>query len=482
MYVRERLLDSIQLAVLDMSAVFLSMLMAAWLRHGCSVQSWRECVGFPLGAYLFPGTVVAACYVVLLRSHGLYSNRGGSRASEALGVLRAATLGTITALAFTFFYRETSYSRATVIIFYPLSIASIFLSRALYHAYKRAVLGHPAALRRILIVGFGRIGEHLGRELVEQPSYYDLRGFLDDDPRKAGAGFGTRRVVGTVQKLADIVRAEQIDEVIIAMPSASRGRVLDLFAECARLRVRCKVVPDLYDLVLDRLSVDQVGGLPLLGMRGSAIVGFNWALKRAFDVTGAALLLLLLSPLCAFIALTLRASSRGPALYRQTRIGLGGRPFTLLKFRSMHPSSDTRPHEEFAARWIQGTTGTGHATKRRGVHKMVADPRVTRLGRVLRRTSLDEIPQLWNVLRGEMSLVGPRPAIPYEVERYNEWHRQRLEVLPGLTGLWQVTGRSGLSFEEMIRLDIQYIETWSLEQDLKILLRTPSAVLLGKAY
>src|SRR5262249_54299197 len=162
------------------------------------------CVEFPLVEYLFPATIVAACYVILLRSHGLYSFQSRSRASEALGVLRAASLGTITALAFTFFYRGTSYSRATVLIFYPVSIASIPVARALYHAYRRAVLGHPAAQRRILIVGFGRIGERLGRELVERPSYYDLRGFLDDDPHKAGAGFGTRRVLGTLESLATV--------------------------------------------------------------------------------------------------------------------------------------------------------------------------------------------------------------------------------------------------------------------------------------
>src|SRR5262245_21555622 len=270
MYVRERFLERIQLAGLDMAAVFLSMLVAAWLRHGCYGMSWRFCADFPLGTYLFPATVVAACYLVLLRSQGVYSLRGSSRLSETLSVVRAATLGTITALAFTFFYRGTLYSRATVLIFYPVSVGSLLLIRILYRRYQRAVLGHPAAQRRILIVGFGRTGESLAHELLEQPSYYDLRGFLDDDPAKAGGGLGGRRVLGTLQSLAGIVRAERIDEVIVAMPSAPRARVLDLLDECARLQVHCKAVPDLYDLALDRLSIDQVGGVPLVGLRGSA--------------------------------------------------------------------------------------------------------------------------------------------------------------------------------------------------------------------
>ena len=177
-----------------------------------------------------------------------------------------------------------------------------------------------------------------------------------------------------------------------------------------------------------------------------------------------------------------------------------GRPFVFLKFRSMRTGNDAAIHRQFTGDWIYGRTGNGRKRPaprsvgaaaagegggqevEPGVHKIVGDPRVTFVGSLLRRTSLDELPQLWNVMRGDMSLVGPRPAIPYEVERYTEWHKRRLETLPGITGLWQVSGRNALSFEEMVRLDIRYIETWSLEQDMKILLKTLPALLLGRAY
>jgi exopolysaccharide biosynthesis polyprenyl glycosylphosphotransferase len=245
--------------------------------------------------------------------------------------------------------------------------------------------------------------------------------------------------------------------------------------------------------MLDRVQTDQVAGLPLVGLRGPGILGFGWALKRTFDLAAASLGLLVLLPLLASIALAVRLSSRGPVLYRQRRIGLRGRPFTLLKFRSMRVGSDPGVHRRFADDWVYGRSGQGQAMPRSvgaaaadsltppAVHKLTRDPRVTPIGRVLRRSSLDELPQLWNVLRGEMSIVGPRPAVPYEVERYSEWHKQRLGVLPGITGLWQVSGRNLLSFEEMVRLDIQYIENWSLELDARILLRTLPA-LFRKAY
>ncbi|HEV2114927.1 MAG TPA: sugar transferase [Terriglobales bacterium] len=201
------------------------------------------------------------------------------------------------------------------------------------------------------------------------------------------------------------------------------------------------------------------------------------ALKRALDFGISLLALLLLSPLLALLALAVKCSSRGPALFRQARLGLYAKPFTFLKFRSMYAGNNAGMHEAYVAKLIAGEP----AAKRNGIYKMTDDPRVTTLGRILRRTSLDELPQLWNVLRGEMSLVGPRPPLGYEFRRYAPWHRRRvLEVKPGITGLWQVQGRSGISFDEMVRLDLRYARRWSLWLDLKILWQTPAAMLSGK--
>jgi lipopolysaccharide/colanic/teichoic acid biosynthesis glycosyltransferase len=203
-------------------------------------------------------------------------------------------------------------------------------------------------------------------------------------------------------------------------------------------------------------------------------------IKRAIDIAGSASLLLLLSPLMALIALMVKLGSQGPVLFRQTRVGLQGKHFTFLKFRSMTVANDASVHEEYVKDFIRGTAQKHINEKGEGVFKLTQDTRVTRVGRILRKTSFDELPQLWNVLVGEMSLVGPRPPIPYEVECYSHWHLRRiLESKPGITGLWQIRGRSKTGFDEMVRLDLLYARTWSPWLDLKILLMTPRAVFGG---
>jgi lipopolysaccharide/colanic/teichoic acid biosynthesis glycosyltransferase len=210
-------------------------------------------------------------------------------------------------------------------------------------------------------------------------------------------------------------------------------------------------------------------------------------LKRGFDLAVAAFALILLSPIVLAVAVAVRVTSRGPVLFRQTRVGLDGRNFTMLKFRSMRTGSSPEIHSEYARHWIYGRTGSTANGNGSGddpaptdtssdVHKMTNDPRITAVGKVLRATSLDELPQFWNVVRGEMSIVGPRPALPYEVDRYTEWHKRRLAVPPGITGAWQVSGRSDLSFKEMVELDVDYIARWSVESDIKIVLKTVPAV------
>ena len=203
-------------------------------------------------------------------------------------------------------------------------------------------------------------------------------------------------------------------------------------------------------------------------------------IKRGLDVVGSLTLLMMLSPLLLLIAALVKLSSHGPVFFRQVRVGQMMKPFTMLKFRTMYSDADHRPHHEFVSSFIKAS-GQVHEPGRNGFFKLTNDPRVTPVGRILRKTSLDELPQLWNVLRGDMSLVGPRPPLPYELEQYRPWHRRRvLEAKPGITGLWQVAGRSRTTFDEMVRLDLRYARTRSLWTDIKILLATPAAVISGK--
>jgi lipopolysaccharide/colanic/teichoic acid biosynthesis glycosyltransferase len=228
----------------------------------------------------------------------------------------------------------------------------------------------------------------------------------------------------------------------------------------------------------ERIAVESLL-YPELGISGRARRQAD-ALKRAVDIAGSLALLAALAPVALLIAGLVRATSRGPALFRQVRVGYRGRPFTMLKFRTMREDADPAVHVDFVSRLIaDGRSAV--AANGSGLYKLTDDPRVTPLGRLLRKTSLDEVPQLWNVLRGEMSLVGPRPPLPYELERYAPWHRRRvLDARPGLTGLWQIRGRSRTTFDEMVRLDLRYARTRSFWTDLRILLATPRAVISGK--
>jgi len=239
--------------------------------------------------------------------------------------------------------------------------------------------------------------------------------------------------------------------------------------ECERRRVRARIVPDLFQMSLTQVNVEDLGGVPLIGVRTVAISKGALLVKRLIDVTVAAVGLVLCAPLLLLIALAIRLDSPGPIIFRQTRVGLRGRLFEMYKFRSMHVGAEEQ--QDMLAEFNEADGP---------IFKIRDDPRLTRVGRILRRLSLDELPQLVNVLRGEMSLVGPRPPIPAEVEKYQEWHKKRLEAPPGMTGLWQVSGRSRLSFDEMVLLDIYYIENWSLWLDFKILMRTIPKVLLGE--
>lgn len=475
MYAREVRLETVQVATLDAIATFSAGMLAVWLRHGTGLI---EAAGpTPWLPYALPAAGIALVVVLLLRMHGVYTEPLG-RLTETLRIARALAIGTTVALAATFFYRGYSYSRVSVALFFPLAVGIVLGSRALYRQYGRALRASPVAARRALILGCGTAGRHLANALTSRPGYYHLVGFLDDDSAKRDARPSGAPVLGTTGALAEIVTRHEIDEVLIAVPSAPTERITDWIGECMRLGVQWKFVPHLCDLVLERMRLDTVDGLPLVALRGSSVVGYNWALKRAFDVAVAAIAMAITLPVWIFAAVAIRATSKGPILFRQERAGLGGKRFTLLKFRSMRIDGDDRGHRDYATRWIYGKTGGSQGN----VHKIEQDPRTTAVGRLLRRTSLDELPQFLNVLRGDMSIVGPRPPLPYEVERYTEWHKRRLDVLPGITGLWQVSGRNALSFEEMVRLDLDYIENWSLERDVEIVLRTVPALVFQRAY
>ncbi len=316
--------------------------------------------------------------------------------------------------------------------------------------------------RNVLIIGSQEAGRGLATYLKQHPATgCEVRGFLDDSATVGG------EVLGRLADLSSIARAHFVDEVILTAPF-QRELLAHVIQEAQRNHLGLKVIPDLFGLQPDSIVLGKVGDLPVLSLRQERVPVLPLLLKRLGDIALAALLLLFGAPALVAIALAIRFDSRGPVLYRGSRVGKKGRTFRCCKFRTMVADADRTKESLRGLNEHQGPT-----------FKLARDPRITRVGRFLRRYSLDELPQLWNVLRGEMSLVGPRPHPLDDFERYALEHFRRLNVTPGMTGLWQVTARNDPSFRRNLELDLEYIEHWSLWLDLRILCKTFSAVLQG---
>jgi exopolysaccharide biosynthesis polyprenyl glycosylphosphotransferase len=321
---------------------------------------------------------------------------------------------------------------------------------------------HGRNARNVLIVGAGETGRRVATFLEAHPeNVRTVYGFLDNE-RPMGDG-----VIGRVEDLARLARKGFVDEIILAV-ARDPELTLQVLREARRLRLDVEIIPELFGCRLEGNAIDWIGDLPAIRLHSEQLPSAELELKRLVDVVGAGLALMFASPLLAFIAIGIRLDSRGPILYRAQRAGLKGRLFRCHKFRTMVNDADALKD------------GLRSNNERSGpFFKITNDPRITRLGRFLRRYSLDELPQLWNVLKGEMSLVGPRPHPADEYAAYEIEHLARLDVRPGITGLWQVTARRDPSFERGMELDREYIRTWSLGSDLRILARTVSAVLHG---
>jgi exopolysaccharide biosynthesis polyprenyl glycosylphosphotransferase len=357
-----------------------------------------------------------------------------------------------------------------VATFWAASLVFITGGRVLARAYCRR---QPAYQQRTLIVGAGEVGQLVARKLEQHPEYgITLVGLVDDEPLPLRSDIGAN-VIGDTAHIREIVEREQIERVVMAFSGAPNETTVSLIRELKHLRVQVDIVPRLFDALGPDLIVHSVEGLPLLGLPASKLLPFSRTIKRTADVIGAGALLVLTAPLFFVIALWVRRDSSGPVFFRQERLGEGMRPFPALKFRTMYADTDDSEHREF----IKATMSSRAAPSGNGLYKLERKSAITTSGRFLRKTSLDELPQLINVLRGEMSLVGPRPCIAYETEGFEPHHFERFDVPAGITGLWQVTARAHASFGEALDLDVAYARDWSLGLDLSLLLRTPFALL-----
>jgi len=369
-----------------------------------------------------------------------------------------------------FFYRRLFYSRIIFVYAGLLILLLLGLARVIRWFILARLRQSGQGVDRVLIIGAGEVGRTVMRNLIAQPDLgYRVVGFLDDDPIKSESDIGPIKALGSLDNLPQTIQENAIDQVIITLPWQYHRKTVRLVADAEHAGVRARVVPDLFQLSLGGVDVEAINGVPLISIKESALIGFNRTVKRALDLTLGGLSMILVSPFWLAIAVGIKLDSPGPVFFRQERVGKDGKTFTVFKFRSMYQDAEERLEKLRAHNEADGP-----------LFKMKDDPRRTRMGRFIRKTSLDELPQLINVLRGEMSIVGPRPGLASEVAQYQEWHRKRLEVQPGITGLWQVSGRSNLTFDEMVMLDIYYAENWSLGLDVRIMLRTIPQVLFGE--
>ena len=369
------------------------------------------------------------------------------------------------------FFRE--FSRLLFFYFYLLDLALLLGWRALLQWLFRLGLGRGLLeSRRVLVAGAGRVGQELGQAICAYRwTGLELVGYVDDDEAKQRETCAGHPVLGDLEDVASTVSRYAVDEVILALPPWAQEKARQVILALQALPVNVRIVPDVFDLVFIRASTEEFAGIPLVGLREPAIEGPDRVMKRFFDLVVGSLALVLLSPLMLVTALAVRLDSPGPILFRQQRIGEGGRPFAMLKFRTMLVGA------EAGERRLAQENGAGPPTFVKRQH----DPRVTRVGHTLRRFSVDELPQLFNVLKGDMSLVGPRPELPWLVEKYEPWHRKRFAVPQGMTGWWQVNGRSDRAdYHLRVEDDLYYIRNWSLWLDVRILLVTCVAVLRGQ--
>jgi len=451
--------------VLTALALYLASVARVTLPWGATL--WQ---GVQLNVQVYVLALLVWISVFLLLS--VYDPKMNVRLADELQmVLLAVPLSTLV-FAGTLYFSYRDVPRLLFLYFFIIDLLLLLCWRALIRGVFRLTRQSRQARSNVLIVGAGEVGRSVAANLQRRDwAGLDVVGFVDDDPDKQGTIVQGVPVVGTVQDTPLLVEEKTIREVIFALPLRAHQEIANLVVSLQSLPVVVKVVPDFFDLAFFRagITVDDLGGIPLLNLRASAIEGFPRAVKRLFDVVGAAIMLIVLSPLMLLSAILIKLDSSGPVIFKQLRIGENCQPFYVFKFRSMVADAESRLKD------VITETDDGQL-----IHKVRDDPRVTRVGRILRRTSVDELPQLFNVLKGEMSLVGPRPELPFLVESYEPWQRKRFAVPPGMTGWWQIGGRSDRPMHLHVEDDLFYIQNYSLLLDLQILWKTLGVVLKSR--
>jgi len=455
----------------DVVIVVLSFVVAFYVRIGLlSIVSFGERTSIQDYAGFL--AVIALVWWMLLNAQGAYiSQRYTSLITEYRSVLRTTVFGTLAIVLVVFILRLSSFPRSLIVIFAPTSFCILIVEKTLVYYIVGRMRERGYDRKAVLVVGTGELAEEFTEAIHEYGDWgLEVTGFLTDAPLEVGSKKYGAMVLGTIDDLESILHKRVIHEVILALPARDLGKAPDILSLCEQEGVRARLISDCFRTMIAKLQVHEIHGMPVLTFSTTSDKEWQLFAKHIMDVVVSSAALIVLSPVFLIISILVKLTSKGLALYEWNVVGVDKRCFKGYKFRSMVDNAD-----ELKAKLMAQNEMSGPA------FKMKNDPRVTPLGRILRKFSLDELPQLWSVLKGDMSLVGPRPALVTEVDRFESWHRRKFSVKPGLTCLWQVSGRSEIKdFDEWAKMDLEYIDNWSLWLDFKILLKTIPVVLLGK--
>jgi exopolysaccharide biosynthesis polyprenyl glycosylphosphotransferase len=398
-----------------------------------------------------------------------------STVDDLVGVFLLVTVGAWFVFVGALLTRMADPNLTKLAAFWALAIVLVTGCRAAARALTRRTSLYT---QNTVVVGAGVVGQLVARKLLQHREYgINLVGFVDAEPRPLREDLQGVPLLGPPTSLSDVVSSHEIDRVVVAFSGDSHEDTVQVLRTLRGLDVQIDIVPRLFESIGPHVRIHSAEGIPLVALPPAKLLPFSPAIKRAVDIVGSCLALLVTAPLFAYAAWRIRRDSAGPIFFRQTRLGLDMREFTVLKFRTMYADADDAPHREF----IKRTMDAGALPTTNGLYKLEREDAVTPFGRWLRKTSLDELPQLLNVLKGDMSLVGPRPCLAYETENFAPHHFERFLVPPGITGLWQVTARAHSTFGEALDMDVTYARGWSLGLDLWLICRTPLHMLRREA-